>query len=70
MPGTILSAVTKRRIADCHIKTASFVTDRKGLIEIYQAARLSLQKGVYFDEVCIALAARATELGVYKKGVK
>lgn len=70
MPGTILSAVSKRRIADCHIKTAQFVTDRKGLIEIYQAARLSLQKGTYFDEVCTALSARATELGVYKKGVK
>jgi hypothetical protein len=70
MPGTILSAVARRRIADCHIKTAQYVTNRQGLIEIWQAARISLQKGELFEEVCIVLAARANELGVYKKGVK
>lgn len=70
MPGTILSAVTRRRIADCHIKTAKFTSDRKGLIAIYEAARLSLRNGELFEEVCFALSKRADELGVNKKGAK
>lgn len=68
MPGTILGAVTKRRIADCHIKSAQLSTSREALIEIYKAARLSLVKGELFDSVCEALTKRAAELGVLKKG--
>lgn len=68
MPGTILSSATRKRIAGCHIRAAQYVTDRQGLIEIFQAARLSLQKGTYFDEVTKALIIRASELGVNKKG--
>jgi hypothetical protein len=70
LPGTIISAVSRRRIADCHIETAKYTNDRKGLLAIYQAARISLVKGELFDEVTKALAKRAQELGVYKKGVE
>jgi hypothetical protein len=70
LPGTIINGPMKRRIADCHIKTAEFTSDRKGLLSIYQAARISLVQGPLFDEVCQALAKRAKELGVYKKGDK
>jgi hypothetical protein len=68
MPGTILSSVAKKRIADCHVRTAQLSTNREQLIEIYKAARISLVKGELFDRVTDALAKRAQELGVYKKG--
>lgn len=68
MPGTILSAVAKKRIADCHVASTKYVNERAGLIEIYKAARVSLVKGEHFDRVCEALSKRAQELGVYKKG--
>lgn len=67
MPGTIIGAVMKKRIADCHIKSISYVTDREGLLSIYQAARYALVKGEHFDRVVKALSERATELGVNKK---
>lgn len=70
MPGIILNAALRSRIAQCHINAASYSNSRQQLIEIYEAARLALGKDKYFEEVCSALAKRAHELGVYKKGVK
>lgn len=67
MPGTILSSASKKRIKDCHVKSAQLSTSRAQLIEIYKAARIALVKGELFDEVCEALTKRANELGVYKE---
>ena len=70
MPGTIINSASRKRIAECHIKTAQYTSDRKGLIAIYKAARISLVGGKLFEEVCEALSKRATELGVNMKGGK
>lgn len=70
MPGTILSATTKKRLAECHIKAAQLSNSRAQMIEIYKAARYSLVKGELFDSVCNALAKRAHELGVYRESGK
>lgn len=67
MPGTILGAVAKQRIAYCHIKSARYTNSREGLIAIYQAARYALGKGTLMDEVGKALSQRARELGVYNE---
>lgn len=70
MPGKLLNSADRKRIADIHIKTIEYVTDRAGLVDIYRAARISLVAGENFNRVVNALANRAELLGISEKGVK
>lgn len=70
MPGTILGAVAKQRIADCHITAIKSCYTRECLIAIYRASRTALGKGELMDSVNTALANRAKVLGIYKEGGK
>lgn len=70
MPGTILGAVAKQQIADCHIRAIKDCSTRECLIAIYRASRTALGKGELMDSVNTALAARAKVLGIYKEGGK
>lgn len=67
MPGTILGADAKKRIAHCHITAIKDCSTRQCLIAIYRASRTALGKGELMDSVNSALAARAKVLGIYQE---